>query len=227
MRTLIFQPAHVMPSGASIVPTRTTISNFPSSTPLAGAVDLLVAPTPVFSDFQAFPIITPSPTPSCSDLNVVVVDLSTTLTIPDYHRFYDTPIQSFLPVYFSLDDGSLVTPTFISDVKVANSVLAIFAAMSIFFFLTAFASAGYLHRSVVKHKGLFYMLLISQCLGLISTVPMLVSFFNQSTSCTVYDSFPQSQIDTYNTYACCLSVGLISRISSVLSYSLLVGSTNE
>ncbi|KAF8898591.1 hypothetical protein BD779DRAFT_1666411 [Infundibulicybe gibba] len=57
-----------------------------------------------------FQNIQPRETSGACCPNEVVVHLSTIVVIPDYHAFYQDPIQSFKPTYNPLPDGSLITP---------------------------------------------------------------------------------------------------------------------
>ncbi|KAL4243540.1 hypothetical protein ABKN59_001109 [Abortiporus biennis] len=146
------------------------------------------------------PVVTPAPTSSCTT-NVLVV-ISTTIDIPDYYRFYQAPIQDFKPTYYNLPDGSLVGRPLIDDIREANAWLVLIGAMLLFFFTNTIVAVRYVRKGLVKRKGLFYLLLASQLLGVIGSTATLIPFFNQYVSCT--------------------AVGFVSQICTVTSYGLLM-----
>lgn len=122
----------------------------------------------------------PSPTPT-----QVVFYLSTSLTIPDYHRYYNAPIESFTPTYHALPDGSLLTPPYVYDLKGAYSNLIFLTALTVVFFRNIFVSGDYIRRGKVKKKGLFYLLFASQILGPVVLLPPLIAYFHDSINCSV------------------------------------------
>lgn len=128
------------------------------------------------------PRITPSPT-DCP--NEVVVELTTTLLIPDYSRYYDTPIRQFQPSYTTLLDGSLVTKPFMDDLTNANINLLVTGILTMLFARNLFVSGDYIRRAKVKSKGLFYLLFASQLAASVSLIPIVVSSFVPSTNCTL------------------------------------------
>ncbi|KAI0079570.1 hypothetical protein K474DRAFT_1617326 [Panus rudis PR-1116 ss-1] len=127
---------------------------------------------------------TSTPT-ACITPNIVVVDLSTTIEIPDYRRFYQAPIQSFQPTYTALPDGSLVSPPLLSDISRGSGWLLMLTAIATLFLINTLTSARYIRKGHVKNKALFYLLLCSQILGVLGSIPMIVSFFDSSVNCTV------------------------------------------
>ncbi|KAK7694521.1 hypothetical protein QCA50_001707 [Cerrena zonata] len=188
------------PPISSLAPTRTHHSlDLPSATVTR---HVLLAesnnPTTTSSDFIQ---CTPSPS-SCSTPNIVVIELATTLRIPDFARFYDTPIESFRPSYNALPDGSLVSSPLATDIRTANGWLLVFGATGVFFLLNSLSSFRYVREGHIKKKGLFYLLCCSQILGLMSVIAMLVPFFIQSLHCT--------------------PIGFVFRIGITLSYTLLM-----
>lgn len=125
------------------------------------------------------------PTPSCSDVpNVVKVAVHTTVTIPDYSRFYPTPINSFQPTFIPLGDGSLITPVLESDFRLTCAWLVVLGAMLMFFIRNTLTSAAFIRRAKVKKKNLFFVLFASQVLGIAGITPDLVSHFDYSASCS-------------------------------------------
>lgn len=126
------------------------------------------------------------PTPSCSTNptpNRVVIQLTTALAIPNYSRFYNTPIQSFHPSYRALDDGSLVASPFAADIASSNMTLLLLGVLTTLFIRNLLVSGDYLRRGKVKKKSLFYVLFISQILAPICFIPILVGFFNPHLNC--------------------------------------------
>ena len=126
-----------------------------------------------------------SPTTSCS-INEVVVEISTAVLIPDYSMYFSEPIQQFRPTYYALPDGSLVAPPYLNDVQQGNWIILFTGALLMLFVRNSIVSADYIRRGRVKYKGLFYALLISQLLGVLSFVIMAASFLARQISCTAY-----------------------------------------
>ena len=116
----------------------------------------------------------------------VVIDLHTSVVIPDYHLYYAGPISTFHPEYHALGDGSLVAPPLIADLRSANVQLSLMSALAMFFLVTTMLSIQYLRRGKIKKKILFYIFSASQALGLASIITIIVPFFNQFVSCTRY-----------------------------------------
>lgn len=149
----------------------------------ASATPTVYRPTLVHQNILQ-PRITPAPT-SCPP-NILVVQLSTALVIPDYNTFYSpTPIQSFTPTYTALPDGSLLTPAFLHDQLDANLSLFITGVLAMLFVRNILLSGDYLRRNTVKKKKLFYALFFSQILAPVAFVPVVLSYFSQRMSCTV------------------------------------------
>ncbi|KII93201.1 hypothetical protein PLICRDRAFT_35385 [Plicaturopsis crispa FD-325 SS-3] len=146
--------------------------------------------------------------------NQVDIQLSTTINIPNYTRYYHQPIESFRPTYVALQDGSLVAPPFLVDMRNASIHLAITGAMLLVFARNTVVSAEYIRRAKVKRKTLFYLLFVSQFLGVVSSIPTIVGYFDQSTNC-VY-------VNAITTIAAALSLGiLITGILGVKAYRCL------
>lgn len=124
--------------------------------------------------------------PSCCDPNFVVVELSTTLIIPNYEQVYPSiPIQSFQPQYNALADASLVTSAYLQDLYDANTSLLVTGMLTMLFIRNLFTSGGYIWRGKVKNKTLFYLLFVSQLLAPVSLIPIILSYFQQSFPCTL------------------------------------------
>ncbi|EGN92129.1 hypothetical protein SERLA73DRAFT_157175 [Serpula lacrymans var. lacrymans S7.3] len=125
--------------------------------------------------------VAPSPTP-----NEVVISLSTLLTVSDYRAFYPhTPITSFRPVYFALDDGSLVAPPFIHDLQSSSISLLFIGCLFTIFLRNILTSLSFITRGNVKKKALLYTLVASQLLALPSFIPRIVAQFDRSPSCAL------------------------------------------
>ncbi|KAJ7492822.1 hypothetical protein FB451DRAFT_1219666 [Mycena latifolia] len=139
-------------------------------------------PTVVPSDPQLLaPRVTPSP--SCCEPNEVVIEISTTVLIPDYARYYDTPILAFQPDYLVLPDGSLTTAPFMNDLARSYLSLLVTAMLATLFLRNIIVSFDYLRRANMKRKTLFYLLLCSQLLS-IGLAPLLASYFSSHLDCT-------------------------------------------
>ncbi|KAF9475613.1 hypothetical protein BDN70DRAFT_883492 [Pholiota conissans] len=153
-------------------------SNF-SATRSSVSVD--PTPTPVLPNILE-PQITPSPT-NCPP-NKLVVQLSTTIVIPDFNTFYaPASIEAFVPIYYTLPDGSLLTEPFNSDLRDANVGLLIMGALTMVFARNIFVSGDYIRRGKVKKKMLFYVLFLSQILAPVSLAPIILTYFSQKISC--------------------------------------------
>lgn len=116
----------------------------------------------------------------------VVIELSTTVTIDHFRKFYDGPIDSFTPSFVALADGSLVNPPLLDDMKASALKLAVTSSLFIFFLNNTLTATFYLYRGSVKNKTLFYLLLSSQVLGLVGVNFLLVPFFYALADCTLY-----------------------------------------
>ena len=115
--------------------------------------------------------------------NAVIVDLRTSVLIPDFSLYYNGPIQSFVPPYHALSDGSLVATPFISDVRSANLVLVLLSASVMFFFINLCTAIQYLRRTRIRKMALFYLLLASQLLGVTAMLALMSTYFDQFTNC--------------------------------------------
>ncbi|OCH96527.1 hypothetical protein OBBRIDRAFT_787084 [Obba rivulosa] len=157
--------------------------------------------TTTVHDVQIVPLV--APTPSCSPTpNVVVIDLYTTLTIPDYSLYYSTPIESFRPTFLALPDGSLISQPFIADQKWSNAWLFVYGSLTMLFLYNSVIAGSYIRRVKVKNKSLFWLLFVSQILALAAPVSEVVGAFDFTASCT--------------------TVGVTRKIALMSSYSLLM-----
>lgn len=144
-------------------------------------------PTPhaILLSHHSTPAITPRAQPSPT-VTQVVVDLTTQVIIPDFSRFYaSTSPDSFQPIYHTFGDGSLVAPPLLDDLRINNIFLIITGCLLAIFLRNVFMSANYLWRGKVKKKGLFYFLFLSQLLGPIAIIPIIVAQFDRSADCAV------------------------------------------
>lgn len=143
--------------------------------------------SPARAAFKMLPVLAHTPTNHYnSSPNVVLVDLHTTIVIPDFDLYYNgRPIQSFQPSYHALGDGSLVATPFIVDVRSANILLALFSALAMFFVMNTVSAAYFVRIGKVKRMGLFYVLFSSQLLGTIAMLTPIITYFDQFVSCTV------------------------------------------
>lgn len=161
-----------------------SLDGWPSPTSPLPSVDHPLATLTMPPAHLLLPQVTPPPA-SCST-SQVLVELSTALVIRDYQRFYSTDINSFRPTYIAWDDGSLVTPALITDLRGSSVDLLFTAALAMLFLRNIVVAIDYLRRARMKNKTLYYLLLASQALAPASFIPSLVSTFNQDISCTLY-----------------------------------------
>ncbi|PPQ67352.1 hypothetical protein CVT24_011535 [Panaeolus cyanescens] len=142
-------------------------------------------PTPV-NNVVLQPRITDPPSSSTCPPNTLLIEISTTLPVTDFARFYSpNSIETFEPSYVPLEDGSLITPPFQQDLVDANLSLLVTGALAMLFLRNIIVSGDYLRRGKVKKKILFYVLFASQILAPVGLIPVIVSYFNQTVNCTV------------------------------------------
>jgi len=140
--------------------------------------DVLPAPTGRISA-----VVTPT---ASSTSQVVVINVNTLVTIPDFARFYHTtPDASFQPVYYALSDGSLVAPPLLDDLSATYISLIIIGCLLTVFARNIFASAAFIWSGKVRKKGLLYTLLASQLFAPAALIPLLVAQFQRAVSCDV------------------------------------------
>ncbi|PIL32077.1 hypothetical protein GSI_06781 [Ganoderma sinense ZZ0214-1] len=125
---------------------------------------------------------------SCTGLSstptVVHVVIHTTVTIPDFYRYYKTPLSSFQPQYTALDDGSLISSVYTPNLRVSEGWLVMGGALIVFFMLSTYRAIQYTRVVKVKNKGLFYMLIMSQLIGIVVSVFFVLADFNTDIDCT-------------------------------------------
>lgn len=131
-------------------------------------------------------LLAPTQAPTSSCANQVLIQLSTTLLVPDYSRYYsDSPIDLFKPVYFPLDDGSLITRPFIDDILHKDICILLTGLLAMLFARNILTSADYLRRVTLKDKSLFHVLFASQLLAVVAFIPTIISQFSQSPNCSL------------------------------------------
>jgi len=123
--------------------------------------------------------------------NTLVIQVSTTLVVRDYKRWFaPMPIEQYKPKYASLQDGSLLTDALTQDMRDSYISLFVLGALSIVFFRNILLSGSYLSRVKVKNKSLFYLLFLSQLLAPAGLLPTILSYFREDINCTAYAYFP-------------------------------------
>ncbi|KAI0051757.1 hypothetical protein FA95DRAFT_202520 [Auriscalpium vulgare] len=118
------------------------------------------------------------------DPDIVVIELRTSLTIFNYHAFYDTPIHDFRPTFVALPDGSLLAPPMNEDLQLARASLLMIGAYLLLASRNIIVSFGYIHRVKVKRKEIFYILFASQAIAPTPWISLLYAFFNTAVNCT-------------------------------------------
>ena len=58
-------------------------------------------------------------------------------------------------------------------------------ALTVFFILSSYRAVQYTRVVKVKNKGLFYMLIVSQLIGIVVSVFFVLADFNTDIDCTV------------------------------------------
>ena len=141
------------------------------------------------------PRITPGPSSSCTP-DILVVHLSTTVIIPDFNAYYaPASIETFVPVYSTYPDGSLISSSFQQDLTESYIGLFVIGALAMVFTRNIFVSGDYIRRGKVKKKMLFYVLFLSQILAPVSLTPVILSYFDPKTPCNVWvSSFWKKQV---------------------------------
>lgn len=153
----------------------------PTQTPKPVATTTTLFSDPFADGVSAY--ITPCPdrpgTPT-----VVHVVIHTTVTITDFARYYKTPISSFQPSYIALQDGSLISSVYQDNLHVSEGWLVMGGALSVFFLRNTYRALQYTRTVNVKNKSLFYMLVVSQAIGLIVSVIFVAADFTRTFDCT-------------------------------------------
>ncbi|KAL5534455.1 hypothetical protein ACEPAG_917 [Sanghuangporus baumii] len=124
---------------------------------------------------------------SCSVApNEVLLRISTTVLIPDYSSFYTaTPISQFRMDYTPFPDGSLIAPPYISEIRRGDWTLLFSGMMLMLFIATSVVAADYIRRVKVKHKVLFYELLISQLCGVVAFAITAATILASNINCRI------------------------------------------
>lgn len=164
-------PAHTSPSTLS-TPTRTSqvvSDTAPFADPFANGVSAYVTACP---DRPGTP-------------NIVHVVIHTTVTIPNYARYYNTPISSFQPTYTALSDGSLVSSIYTPHLRISEGWLVMGGALFVLFLRNTYRAVQYTQTVNVKNKTLFYMLVASQMIGIMVSIFLVVAEFSGSFDCTM------------------------------------------
>lgn len=137
-------------------------------------------PTPTSLFPRQFDAELPKPSSTCFG---VLVALSTGISIPDYHRFYSEPVESFQPDYTPFPDGSLIARPFLNNVTASYGLLLFIGALMMLFLRNVIVSADYIRRGRVRYKTLFYVLLISQVMGFVTFVLAATTYFVDNVNC--------------------------------------------
>lgn len=153
-----------------------------SSPTFTGYADPLPTATLSPTILHINPRITPAP--SVSFPTEVVVQLTTTLLIPDYPLYYNTPIADFSPNYETYPDGSLIAAPYRSDSEQANGVLLLLSVLITIFLRNVFVSGDYIRRVKVRRKILFWTMFVTQVVAFFGLVPQLTSFLSSHLNCT-------------------------------------------
>ncbi|KAI0778068.1 hypothetical protein BD413DRAFT_465782 [Trametes elegans] len=127
--------------------------------------------------------VTPCPS-SSGPANVVHVVIHTTLTIPNFSRYYTVAAADFQPSYVALSDGSLLSPVFTPNLRVSESWLVMGGAFCMLFAITTCKSIYYCRTVDVRNKALFYMLSMSQVIGLVVSIFFVIADFDATFDCT-------------------------------------------
>lgn len=133
------------------------------------------------NDVQVLPF--PSAFTATASGTPVVINLHADITIERYDHFYHTPLSSFRPIYYAVDDGSLLTDAYTERIAVTKVPVFIAGALVVFFLRNARKSLVFLRRTRVKDKTLFYLLAWSQFLGLAGSVVEAVGLLDINIGC--------------------------------------------
>ncbi|KAG8844588.1 hypothetical protein FRB91_002521, partial [Serendipita sp. 411] len=112
------------------------------------------------------------------------------------------PLESYRPLYTTLEDGSLITSVYKADLFSANSRLFGVGALLTLGAVNVWTCVSYIRRGKVKDKTLFYLLLASQVLLPICFSALLSPFFLSNVDCTI--------------------VNIVAVITTELSYAILI-----
>lgn len=180
------------PTTGGGVPTSLAFQTPSSPFGVATASSSVVTPLPPASvPYVAARDAQTSLTSTCtSSPTEVVLQITTAVVIQDFSFYYETPIQSFRPSYKTFADGSLIAPPYLAEVHEANWILLLVGALLMLFIRNSVVSADYIRRNRVKYKGLFYTLLISQLLGVLTFTAEAWVFLASQVNCKVYVRYP-------------------------------------
>ncbi|KAE9410951.1 hypothetical protein BT96DRAFT_243693 [Gymnopus androsaceus JB14] len=132
---------------------------------------------------QILPRITDAPSDNDYPIEVVV-QLTTTLLIPDYPLYYNTPISEFNPNYEAFPDGSLIAAPYRSDLEQASAELLMLSILITIFLRNVFVSGNYIRRVKVRRKILFRTMFITQAIAFVGLIPQIISFLGSHLNCT-------------------------------------------
>ncbi|KAH9937563.1 uncharacterized protein B0H18DRAFT_1113380 [Fomitopsis serialis] len=155
-------PSFYMPSSPPTPPAATTISN----------AQILPFPAPTAAGSAA----------------PVVINLQADVTISRYDQFYDAPLPSFRPTYYAMADGSLLSQAYVDEMTVSKAPVFVAGGLLVFFLRNARKSVLFLRRTRVKDKTLFYLLALSQLLGLVAIVVSAVGLLDMTVGCNTIDA---------------------------------------
>lgn len=110
----------------------------------------------------------PSSEKPCCAPNEVVITLSTTVAIPDYTRYYKSPILEFAPAYMAYNDGSLLLQPLVDAHHDSLLSILMTGVLVTLFVRNTLVCIVNLRRTTIQKKALFYALLISQILGIVA-----------------------------------------------------------
>lgn len=163
-----------MASSSSIIPPSALSYASPTLVPASTWAPITI------TSAQVVPLVTQAVASAAAD---VVIRLQADVSISHYRDYYDGPVESFQPKYYALDDGTLLSDRYVRGQRLARVWLCIAGALCIFFLRNTWLALSYIRRSRVKDKTLFYLLLLSQVLGLLAAITTTVGDLDMSANC--------------------------------------------
>ena len=84
----------------------------------------------------------------------------------------------------ALEDGSLISSIYKPNLNVSEGWLVMGGALSVFFIRNTYRAVQYTRTVNVKNKSLFYMLVISQAIGVLVSIVFVFADFWSAFNCT-------------------------------------------
>ncbi|KZV77489.1 hypothetical protein PENSPDRAFT_2760 [Peniophora sp. CONT] len=160
-----FSPAHLLVSTSFTALTPAT--SVPHANVLAGT-------------FTPSPSSTPT---ACQTPNELVIVISTTVTVSQFKQIYHEDIYRFKPRYVVTPDGSLISGPLARNLRESDKAFLWLGGYLVFFTWNSLVALSFIVRATVPDKSIFYILLASQVLALVSWIAQIATALNDEQDC--------------------------------------------